>query len=178
MIGARRRSRELALQILFCWDVGPTLTAAGLGETMDNAEASADVRAFAQTLVDGVIASLSAIDGAIAAAADNWSVERLAVVDRNVLRLAVHELMQADDVPPAVAIDEAIELGKRYSTAQSGSFINGVLDRVRRDLDIVIDEDEDESGEGDDEPQDEGGSDDAEPVDAPDEASSDRLETE
>jgi N utilization substance protein B len=171
VIGARTRSRELALQILFCWDVGPTMTADGLGETMDNAEASADVRTFAQTLVDGVIAELSSIDGAIAAAAENWSVERLAVVDRNVLRLAVYELMQADDVPPAVAIDEAIELGKRFSTAQSGSFINGVLDRVRRDLDIVIDEPFGEGVASDDAAA-------AAPGTAPDEAPDDSLETE
>jgi N utilization substance protein B len=175
VIGARRRSRELALQILFCWDVGPTMTADGLGETMDNAEASADVRAFAQTLVDGVIAELSFLDGAIAAAADNWSVERLAVVDRNVLRLAVYELSRADDVPPAVAIDEAIELGKRYSTAQSGSFINGVLDRVRRDLDIVIDEPFGEGVTSDDDPT-RAANEAAD--DSADEASNDSLETE
>lgn len=134
MIGSRTRSREIALQTLFSWDVGPSGGPDALEHTLADAEASPEVRAFAQQLVEGVLADLPRIDQAIAAAAENWSLERLAVVDRNILRLAVLELHTPEEVPPAVAIDEAIELGKRFSTAQSGAFINGVLDRVRRDL--------------------------------------------
>lgn len=134
MIGSRTRSRELALQTLFSWDVGPDAGPTALDQTLDHSEASLEVRTYAESLVEGVLGDLPRIDRAIADAAENWTLERLAVVDRNVLRLAVHELLSVDDVPTAVCIDEAIELGKRYSTAQSGAFINGVLDRIRRDL--------------------------------------------
>lgn len=135
MIGSRSRSREIALQTLFSWDVGPADGPDSIDQTLEHAEASEDVRDYARLLVEGVLSGLPRIDNAIAAAADNWTVARLAVVDRNILRLAVHEMTADDDeVPAAVAIDEAIELGKRYSTALSGAFINGVLDRIRRDL--------------------------------------------
>lgn len=140
MIGSRTRSRELALQTLYTWDVDPNDTSQAREQTLALSEVSDEVRAFAKTLVEGVLADLTAIDFAISCAAENWSLIRLAVIDRNVLRLAVFEFTHMDEIPPAVSMDEAIELGKRYSTKQSGAFINGVLDRIRRDLGIEIDE--------------------------------------
>jgi N utilization substance protein B len=97
-------------------------------------ETDAEGRAFAERLVRGVCEKKIGLDRTIAAAADNWRVERMAVVDRNVLRLAVYELLSADDTPAAVVIDEAIEIAKRFGSEQSGAFINGVLDAVRRRL--------------------------------------------
>ncbi len=144
MIGGRTRSREVALQVLFSIDTRPadavTLSDPGGYDhsTLRDAEASESIKAFAGELVDGVLAHRDAIDELIRTAADNWDLERLAAVDRCVLRLAVYELTERDDIPPKVTINEAIELGKRYSGAQSGAFINGILDRVRKDLGLSV----------------------------------------
>jgi transcription antitermination factor NusB len=95
-----------------------------------------EVHAFAGKLVRGTIAHREEIDAIIIAAAQNWHLRRMAIVDRNILRMAVYEMLYADDIPAKVSINEAIEMGKRYSTQQSGSFINGILDRIRRERDI------------------------------------------
>lgn len=91
-----------------------------------------DVRTFAERLVVGVIRERSRLDPIIASAAENWRLERIATVDRNVLRIAVFELLHDRDTPAAVCIDEAIEIAKRFGSEQSGMFINGVLDAIRR----------------------------------------------
>jgi N utilization substance protein B len=88
-------------------------------------------REFAQQLVLGVRGGLAELDRRIGEAAEHWRIERMAVVDRNVLRLAAYELLHCRDIPPKVAINEAIELGKRYSTQNSGAFINGILDKIK-----------------------------------------------
>lgn len=134
MKARRTRGREVALQALYCRDVHEDYGWDIADETVRASEVPDDVRAFAATLVDGVRARQVDIDRMLAAAMDNWELQRLACVDRNVLRLAVHELADREDIPARVTINEAIELGKRFSTARSGSFINGVLDRVRQDL--------------------------------------------
>ena len=90
-----------------------------------------DVRDFAQALVRGVLRHRVALDQTVGASAEHWRVERMAVVDRNVLRLAVYELLFDDETPPPVVIDEAIEIAKRYGSAESGGFINGILDDIR-----------------------------------------------
>ena len=97
-------------------------------------EAEPEVRRFAESLVEGVMAERGDLDALLAAAAMHWRIERMAVVDRNVLRMAVFELRHALDTPSAVVLDEAIEVGKRFGTEQSGAFINGVLDAVRKRL--------------------------------------------
>ena len=97
-------------------------------------EVEDEVRSFAETLVDGVTRERDRLDALIAGAAANWRVERMAVVDRNILRMGAYELSHLPDTPAAVILDEAIEVGKRFGTEQSGAFINGVLDAVRRDL--------------------------------------------
>lgn len=91
-----------------------------------------DVRAYAEELVQGVTKELEAVDGAIRKASLNWRLERMSRVDRNVLRIGAWELIH--DVPRAIAIDEAVELGKRFGSDESSSFVNGVLDRVASDL--------------------------------------------
>jgi N utilization substance protein B len=138
MTRPRTRSREIALQALFCQDVrdkSAAETALGAVEmVIGNAEAAPDIKRFATELARGVLTRVDEIDVLISGAADNWDFQRIAAVDRNVLRLAVYELLDQPDIPAVVSIDEAIELGKRFSTAQSGAFVNGLLDRIRRDL--------------------------------------------
>lgn len=134
MIGSRTRSRELALQALFCRDVLPEQPWQFAEETVQEAEASDEVKEFARQLVDGVHRRCDEIDEMLAGAADNWALGRLAAVDRNILRLATYEMLERTDIPTRVTINEAIELGKRFSTAQSGAFVNGILDRIRKDL--------------------------------------------
>jgi len=90
------------------------------------------VKAFAEGLVEGVMRERANLDRIIAGSADNWRIERMAVVDRNILRVAVYELAWLPDTPPVVVLDEAIEVGKKFGSEQSGSFINGILDAVRK----------------------------------------------
>jgi len=98
-------------------------------------ETEIEVREFAQGLVEGVMREREALDRIIAGSADNWRIERMAVVDRNILRVAVYELAWLPDTPSVVVLDEAIEVGKKYGSEQSGSFINGILDAVRKRID-------------------------------------------
>ena len=95
-------------------------------------EAELEVREFAQGLVEGVMREREALDRVISGSVDNWRIERMAVVDRNILRVAVYELAWLPHTPSVVVLDEAIEVGKKYGSEQSGSFINGILDSVRK----------------------------------------------
>ena len=95
-------------------------------------EAELEVREFAQGLVEGVMKEREGLDRIIAGSVDNWRIDRMAVVDRNILRVAVYELAWLPDTPSVVVLDEAIEVGKKYGSEQSGSFINGILDSVRK----------------------------------------------
>jgi N utilization substance protein B len=95
-------------------------------------DAEIEVKAFAEGLVEGVMRERVALDRIIAGSVDNWRIDRMAVVDRNILRVAVYELAWLPDTPPVVVLDEAIEVGKKYGSEQSGSFINGILDAVRK----------------------------------------------
>lgn len=143
-MGARRRGRELALQTLYALEFP--------GHSVD--EAMADMRAratsspsddpddvlitrapaegvrFAARLVDGVMSRRGSLDELIGQCSTNWKVPRMALVDRNILRIATFELLHCADIPPKVAINEAIEIAKRYGSAESGAFVNGILDRV------------------------------------------------
>ena len=95
-------------------------------------EAELEVKVFAEGLVEGVMREREALDRIITGSAENWRVERMAVVDRNILRVAVYELSWLPDTPPVVVLDEAIEVGKKYGSERSGAFINGILDSVRK----------------------------------------------
>lgn len=95
-------------------------------------ETEPEVKEFAEGLVEGVIREREALDRVISGSVDNWRIERMAVVDRNILRVAVYELAWLPDTPSVVVLDEAIEVGKKYGSEQSGSFINGILDSVRK----------------------------------------------
>jgi N utilization substance protein B len=136
----RRRAREGALQILYQCEVGQLGVgeAAALREVVGAPDDSFDLdeesQQYAATLARGVLEHLQALDARLADAARNWRVERMAVIDRLVLRLALHELMAHPETPPRVAIDEAIELARHYSGDEAARFVNGVLDGVFKKL--------------------------------------------
>jgi N utilization substance protein B len=129
-VGQRRRAREYALQLLFQIDLTGDPVDDVLERFWPSLEVEEGVRSFAERLVKGVLAEREAIDRQIVEAAEHWRIERMAVVDRNVLRLAVFELNARED-PPAVVIDEAIEVAKRFGSEESGGFVNGILDTIR-----------------------------------------------
>ncbi|MFO0966307.1 MAG: transcription antitermination factor NusB [Gemmataceae bacterium] len=129
----RSRAREVALQLLFQKDFNPAIARRTVTQFAHDRLREDDLQTLCLTLYDGVIAHIEEIDTRLAAAAENWRVSRMATVDRNVLRLGAYELLHAVDTPAAVAFDEAIELARRFGSADSPAFVNGVLDRLRRE---------------------------------------------
>ena len=125
----RSLSRELALKALYQGDLTGRLPADGLEELAEREDAQ-DTLAFARELTDGCAANRDAVDKVIQDTAENWRLDRMPFIDRNILRLAAYELLFRHDTPPKVAINEAIELAKKYSTENSGIFVNGVLDKI------------------------------------------------
>jgi len=142
-MGRRRRSREVALQILFQIEVSgiPPQEAFSLYYDILSADEEdrefnvpASIRPFAEQLVEGVYLHQSEIDQLITSASEHWRLERMSIVDRNVLRLALYEMLHCPEIPPKVSINEAVDLGKSFGSADSGAFINGVLDRILAEL--------------------------------------------
>jgi N utilization substance protein B len=129
----RSRAREVALQLLFERDHNTLVKRPALEQFVQSRLREVDLRKFCLELYDGVVSHLAEIDQRIMTASDNWRLTRMATVDRNVLRLGAHELLHCEDMPPGAAFDEAIELARRYGTAESPAFVNGVLDRLRRE---------------------------------------------
>ncbi|HWB58163.1 MAG TPA: transcription antitermination factor NusB [Chthoniobacteraceae bacterium] len=133
-MGKRREGREAAVQLLFQHDLNAGVDAEKGEAFWDLRPATKNVRDFSEELVKGVLANQAAIDERIRKYAANYELHRIAVVDRNILRVAIYEMLFCNDVPPVVSINEAIEIAKRYGTEESGRFVNGILDRVRHDL--------------------------------------------
>jgi len=131
-VGHRRRSRECALQLLFQLDLTGEKAQDVFASFWAAQPSASEIQEFAERLVLGVSAHRRGLDGVLAGSSENWRIDRMAVVDRNVLRMAVYELFFEPDTPPAVVIDEAVEVAKRFGGDESGAFINGVLDAVRR----------------------------------------------
>jgi transcription antitermination protein NusB len=158
-MGTRREARERAVQFLFQFDLNPTedLEAAlslfwegrqlqdlsererrraleeGLSLPPPSA-AEASTRLFAEPLIRGVLQERDAIDEKIRQTVRNWELHRIAAVDRNILRLAIFEMLHRSDIPPVVSINEAVDIAKKFSTEDSGKFVNGILDRIRGEL--------------------------------------------
>lgn len=143
-LGSRRRAREFALQALYRADLAETPEAESLqalwqaiveGEGIDDLDVpeAAEVE-FAERLVNGVAGARVEIDELIERYSTNWRIKRMPVVDRNILRLATYELMACNDIPGTVSINEAIELAKTFGTEDSRAFVNGIIDRVARQL--------------------------------------------
>lgn len=137
----RTKARELALQFLYQVDVQGEGYRAELDAFLDQELAgrggAQEARGYAVQLVDGVLTHRAEIDALLREAARNWELERMAAVDRNALRIGTYELLHAPKIPMRVAINEAIELAKRYSTEASGAFVNGILDRIRKDRGVA-----------------------------------------
>lgn len=158
-MGIRREARERAVQFLFQYDLNQSedldealkvfwesQRAAALAEEKGMARwgekvelpppttEEAAIRTFAEPLIRGVLAHSAELDEQIKKYAQNWEIHRMAVVDRNVLRLAVYEMLHRDDIPPVVSINEAVDIAKRFSTEESGKFVNGILDKIKGDL--------------------------------------------
>jgi transcription antitermination protein NusB len=129
----RRKSREFALQMLFEWDMTRQDPARVEELFWKSARAAESTRKFADHLFEGAVASPESIDQLVARLAENWRLDRLAAVDRNILRLAICEL-RTGTAPPKVVIDEAIELAKKFSSAEAPSFLNGILDAAYKSL--------------------------------------------
>jgi len=134
-MGKRRRAREAAVQYHFWRDLQRGEGPGKIDEFWEFCPAQPRVREFAQPLIEGMVAHLPEIDERIRRYCENYEFRRISAVDRNVLRLAIYEMLYRDDIPPVVSINEAIELAKAYGGADSGRFVNGILDRVRKDLD-------------------------------------------
>jgi N utilization substance protein B len=133
-MASRTKARETALQALYQLDAGGGVGTEVLAGHFDPLDA--ETRAFAEALVSGVAKELASIDGIIERTSTNWKLERMARVDRNILRLAIFELLRLPDVPAKVTLNEAIELGKKYGSEESGSFVNGILDKVSHATDL------------------------------------------
>ena len=158
-MGKRREARERAVQFLFQHDLNPPADlSAALGHFWESQRAAAiaedkgvatwgqpvelppptpeeeAIRAFADPLIRGTIEHRDEADGIITKHAKNWELHRIAAVDRNILRLAIYEMLHRDDIPPVVSINEAVDIAKKFSTQDSGKFVNGILDKVRGEL--------------------------------------------
>jgi N utilization substance protein B len=129
----RRKSREFALQMLFEWDVTRQDTARVEKEFWKSAGAADSTRKFANQLFEGAVAQAEAIDQLVSKVSENWRLERLAAVDRSILRLAIYEI-RSGTAPPSVVIDEALELAKKFSSADASGFLNGILDAAYKTL--------------------------------------------
>ena len=132
----RSRGREVALQVLYQVEQNAGMPAREVQQFIKRRLLAADPKLveFTEELIAGVREHQARIDDMIQGVAENWRLDRMAAIDRNILRLGAYEVLYRDEVPPKVAINEALELAKRYSTAQSSRFVNGILDKVKGEL--------------------------------------------
>jgi len=133
-MGKRRKARGLVLECLYAWEVGQEPAEKVLEDVLSRSPADEETREFAARLFRTACEHAPTLDAAIIKAAENWDLKRMAVLDRNLLRLAAAELFYLqEEVPPKVAINEAIEIAKRYGSEDSPRFVNGILDRILKD---------------------------------------------
>ncbi len=158
-MGKRREARERAVQFLFQHDLNPPANLEAELATFWNSQRAAaledekgpakwgektelppptvdeaETRLFSEPLIKGVLDHRDAIDEIIKKHAKNWDFHRIAVVDRNIMRLAIYEMLHREDIPPVVSINEAVDIAKKFSTEDSGKFVNGILDKVKGEL--------------------------------------------
>ena len=130
-MGSRRRARELAMQFLYSFELNSGDLDEHLEEFWVMNPVDERVRRFAAELVRGTTEKLDEIDALIQRYTLNWNLDRIALTDRTCLRVALYEMLYRDDIPPVVSINEAVDIAKRFSTAESGKFVNGILDKVK-----------------------------------------------
>jgi len=130
----RTLARECALKILYRIEISKEPVDDSLKDFWLQAAESIneEARDFAETLVKGTCENIKSIDEVISRHADNWNISRMAVIDRNIMRMSVYEMLYREDIPPNVSINEAIELAKKYGDVDSGKFVNGILDKVKK----------------------------------------------
>jgi len=129
-MGARRKARELALQMLFQFDMAGNPPDTIVATFEDLQKSKANTREFAVKIFQGTVDHMAEIDDMIQQQADNWRLSRMAIVDRNIIRMSIYEFMHETDTPKLVIIDEAIEIAKKFGTQKSSQFINGILDGI------------------------------------------------
>jgi len=132
-LGKRRKSREFALQALYRWDITRKDDIKTIAQFRDHFSQRKEKDEFAERIALGVLEHAREIDQLIEEYSENWRLDRMPIIDRNILRMATFELLYCEDIPPKVTLNEAIELGKRYGSEDSGSFINGILDRIQNE---------------------------------------------
>lgn len=131
-MGTRRKARECALQLLYQTDMSGTSPQEALATYWSKDPADADVEQFAESLLSGVFERKAEIDEIISSYSTNWKVSRMASIDKNILRVAVYEMIYCPDIPVKVTINEAVEIAKSYGTEDSGAFVNGILDNIAK----------------------------------------------
>ena len=136
-MASRRKSRELALQMLFQWEVGKHSPAHVVATFLDPEETDKPVNSFACSLFQGTVDAIPTLDPILSEHAKHWRLERMAAVDRNVIRLALFEMLHQPETPAAVVINEALEIARRFSGEDSAEFVNGVLDGVHKALPAI-----------------------------------------
>ena len=133
-MGKRRQARVLTIQVLFHLEFSPGDPDEGFRLISESFESPLEIRDFSKRLVLGVWENREALDNLITKSSKNWRLERMSLADRNILRVGVFEMLFMSDIPPKVSIDEAVELGKKFGTEESGAFINGILDNIYNEL--------------------------------------------
>jgi N utilization substance protein B len=142
----RRKAREYALQFLYGIDfIKTNILEGSIPDEIKNAlkifweevaEQNPETKSFAEEIIFGTISNIKKIDSVIKDVTEKWSIERMACIDRNIIRFATYELLFRQDIPPIVTINEAIEIAKKYSTAESTAFINGILDKIAKEYSL------------------------------------------
>ena len=133
-MGVRRRGREISLQILYKMDITKISLDDALATFSENFSVKKESWAFAELLTKGVCNNLDEINSLVEDQSKHWKLDRMPVTDRNIIRIAVYELLHMDDIPSKVTLNEAIELGKLYGSEESSAFINGILDNIHKNL--------------------------------------------
>jgi transcription antitermination factor NusB len=133
-MGKRRRSRELAIKVLFYLEFFKGDPVLAFDLICKNFGAAEEIKLFSKELVEGVCVHINELDELLSQASQHWRLERIARVDRSILRIALYELLYRDDIPPKVTINEAVDLGKKFGSEESGAFINGILDKIYHTL--------------------------------------------
>ena len=130
-MGTRRRSRELAMQALFYMDITKDSREETLERFCQHFSLPPKIRPFFLTIVQGVLTAKPHIDALLERFSKNWDINRMSFVDRNIMRIAVYEMLHCPDIPSKVSINEAVDVGKKFGSEESGAFINGIIDSIR-----------------------------------------------
>lgn len=134
-MATRRQARECVVQILFTLDLNKDKPENICRDYWKEHEAEDHFKTFVENHVKGVVAKLAEIDALMTKYAENWDIKRMGGIERNVMRMALYEMLYCDDIPPVVSINEAVDIAKYFSTKDSGKFVNGILDRIRKSID-------------------------------------------